>query len=1646
MSKYGIDINLSNENDSRSKIIKAIKSNSVVLEFGSANGSTTAYLKNELHCNVYIIELNEEDFKSAMHFAEAGFCGDAGKLEWVDAFAHISFDYILFADVLEHLYDPLTVLKNAVSLLKENGRVLVSVPNIAHSSIIINLLKNKFEYNETGLLDETHIRFFSYYSLLDLLDSASLSVILEDAVCVDANNTEYKNDYDATLANIEALKNKQFSNVYQFVFEAVKKDYQEKMQFKIEKKISTSSDLVSNASTSHAVIYFDQGDGFNEANTKHYHLNGDLFHQEVELPPMTSRIRFDPQESKENAFCVVKQLEIYSDRGALEYTNLNGVTLGNYNIFLTKDPQMLISVPQNATFVRIEARIINEKNPLLFSLMSQLENFLKESNKNIQNIEENKDKIESLTQEKMHLISELNTLFSSKNDLENSINDLKQQNAQLASSNTELNELNGASLLEVSRLKESNRIFQFKISRLESEIATESRIVEKQTHAIFEFENNYFSKDSLITELANQLDYAKFQLSNREKEYNALIGSRSWMMTKPYRVLGRFLSKLMTSQLNTNVPQTPPSMIENEQANSVSEIIFPNSGVVPYEFASSKTKNNDLLSNYPMSTYDSEYQDNIDFSKYQSDIKAIALYLPQFHQIPENDKWWGEGFTEWSNTKKAKQKFRGHYQPRVPHQDFGYYALDDIRVMEKQAKLARQHGIYGFCFYHYWFSGKRLLEKPVDLLLKNPHIDINFCLCWANENWSRTWDGASQDILMEQEYNYDDPDSYIDDIKPYLDDVRYIRVDGKPVILVYNASEIKHTAWVFEKWRMRAREIGIGEILIWACEVFLRTAEYLNLTDMVDAAVEFPPHSVWFPEEAQVNGFGESYYNATVWDYKKIVEMMKHKIQETLNNDVPVDCDEKSISPLAHYKTAMLAWDNSARRREGWACFSNNYSLKSFYDWCHSIANYTKKSFESDHRFMFINAWNEWAEGTYLEPEEKYGYANVNTFSKALFDLPFYENGLNGRKVSPYKDRRIIYVSHDALLHGAQLLSLNIIRQLCEVFRYDVYVIVKSGGDLLDKFRVYSKDLICLDADEQPVLDLNTWIKNTGATKAICNTVVTGDILKVLSDCDVTCISLIHEMEKVIHQYSCEEKLNHIINHAKNIVFASVYVKDSVEKVGIIPDHKSVIYPQGIYNVNTNFKSKAVCHAELCEKYGLQTDCKIVVNVGYADYRKGVDLFASCAVDVCSKLSDCVFVWVGKLALDMQEKVNMIITDTPAEGRVIFTGFQNDPYLFLIAADIFLLTSREDPFPSVVLEAMNVALPVVAFEGGGGYVDIVLHDKTGILVPMEQVDALSSQVYRLLVDDNLRGALGRAANQLVNEQANFTKYVHVLLSLLDEDCKTVSVIIPNYNYAKYLPERIESVLCQTYPIYEIIILDDASTDDSLSVIKAYKSKFPLSIHLLLNDKNSGNVFSQWERGLNYASGDYIWIAEADDLAEPDFLESLMNVMEKDDEIAMAYTQSKMIDKDGVILEDNYLSYTNDIDAEKYKCDYIADGCDEIKERLSVKNTIPNVSAVVFKNNKCFADILSDARQYKVAGDWRFYVDVLKSGGKLFFCADSLNHHRRHDKGVTNTLDAERHFGEICECQQYVADNWFDGVLQASALRYREVVKSYLLGD
>lgn len=351
------------------------------------------------------------------------------------------------------------------------------------------------------------------------------------------------------------------------------------------------------------------------------------------------------------------------------------------------------------------------------------------------------------------------------------------------------------------------------------------------------------------------------------------------------------------------------------------------------------------------------------FAPPSSDLKLIAFYLPQFHPIPENDAWWGKGFTEWANVTRAVPQFVGHYQPHLPG-ELGFYDLRLIDVQRRQIELARQYGIHGFCYHYYWFSGKKLLERPLQQLLANPDLDFPFCLCWANENWTRRWDGLHDDILIAQKHLPEDDEDFIRDIEPALRDPRYIRINGRPLLIVYRPSQLVNAKRTASTWRAHCQRAGLGN-------PYLVMAQTFGDADPrpygFDAAVEFPPHNVmWQSINAELE-FLNANYEGTVIDYAAVV----------------ASAEASKEAPYRVFRTVFPGWDNEARKPGRGYVFARSTPVL-YRRWLDSAIRRTDARADEADRLVFINAWNEWAEGAHLEPDRKFGYAYLQATADAL--------------------------------------------------------------------------------------------------------------------------------------------------------------------------------------------------------------------------------------------------------------------------------------------------------------------------------------------------------------------------------------------------------------------------------------------------------------------------------------------------------------------------------------------------------------------------------------------------------------------------------------------------------------------------------------
>jgi lipopolysaccharide biosynthesis protein len=367
--------------------------------------------------------------------------------------------------------------------------------------------------------------------------------------------------------------------------------------------------------------------------------------------------------------------------------------------------------------------------------------------------------------------------------------------------------------------------------------------------------------------------------------------------------------------------------------------------------------------------------------------RLLAFVLPQFHRIPENDEWWGEGFTEWTNVRKATPQFAGHYQPRVPAEG-RYYDLLDHRVHDWQAALAKEHGVYGFCYYHYWFRGKQLLEKPIELLLRRGEPDMPFCLAWANEPWTRAWDGGEHQILMPQSYG-DEADwrRHFDYLLRVFRDTRYIRVDGRPMLLIYRSASIESLEPMLALWRELAREAGLAGLHI---VQMLTGFDRDPRAHLFEAFAEFEPmytirhhRPYWLRKQekwrkrmlvAAKRVLGRWFGPPYSYDYRDIWRLIS----------------ARQLPPRT-YPGIFVDWDNSPRRGPERGMIMRNFDPEWF---SRGVRAQLSKAKHAGAEFVFINAWNEWAEGAYLEPDEQRGLLFLKAIRQSIEEeLAILESG-----------------------------------------------------------------------------------------------------------------------------------------------------------------------------------------------------------------------------------------------------------------------------------------------------------------------------------------------------------------------------------------------------------------------------------------------------------------------------------------------------------------------------------------------------------------------------------------------------------------------------------------------------------------------------
>lgn len=364
--------------------------------------------------------------------------------------------------------------------------------------------------------------------------------------------------------------------------------------------------------------------------------------------------------------------------------------------------------------------------------------------------------------------------------------------------------------------------------------------------------------------------------------------------------------------------------------------------------------------------------------------RVIAINLPQFHPFKENDEWWGKGFTEWTNVTKARPRFKGHYQPHLPT-DTGFYDLRLPEARQMQADMAKKYGIYGFCYYHYWFNGKRLMNRPIDDILSSKEPDFPFMLCWANENWTRCWDGGNDRIIMKQEYSKEDDIAHMKWLcENVFCDSRYIKIDEKPVFAIYNKETFPNIRETIKTWRDVAKKILNTDIYIIYAEHTTTLYGKDPLEYDFDASMDFQPIAVRRIQTPKYKHLKDFVNNNRILRRINRLRNYVNRLPDIWNYEELVHYHTSHPMPtIKRFPCVSPGFDNSPRRQNStFYCFPN--STPTLYgEW---LSYYIKNfmPFTPNENLIFINAWNEWAEGNHLEPDQKWGTAYLEETKKAI--------------------------------------------------------------------------------------------------------------------------------------------------------------------------------------------------------------------------------------------------------------------------------------------------------------------------------------------------------------------------------------------------------------------------------------------------------------------------------------------------------------------------------------------------------------------------------------------------------------------------------------------------------------------------------------
>lgn len=863
----------------------------------------------------------------------------------------------------------------------------------------------------------------------------------------------------------------------------------------------------------------------------------------------------------------------------------------------------------------------------------------------------------------------------------------------------------------------------------------------------------------------------------------------------------------------------------------------------------------------------------------KSDVKLIAYYLPQFHPIPENDKWWGKGFTEWRNVTRAYPHFEGHYQPRIPG-ELGYYDLRVTDVMRRQVELAKLHGISAFCFHFYWFGGKTLLETPVKNYLENTDLDLPFCFCWANENWSRRWDGSENEVLMAQSHSPKDDIAFLEYLDKYFRDPRYLKIDGRPVLTVYRPSLFPDATATIERWRATAKRLGYPDLYLIATNSFA-FADYKNLG--FDALSEFPPHHV---RAGNIQSQFEQSKFRTGWRVRSYAEIV-----ETEKTREPV--------PGIVHPGIMTSWDNSARRpANGEIIHGATPAL--FKEWLKQCFSRAQQNPENE-RLVFINAWNEWAEGTYLEPDKRYGYAYLDACSSTIREhvhqLPNLGEVRSGSLEWNPDARTVLLCSHHAgkQVFGGERSFLDVARAL-NASGFNVVVTLQEAANsaYIEALGKYAQEIRVFPykqwtADAQASLEsvplFLAVIDDIRPDLVYVNTIVVTAPLAAAKLRGVP--SIVHAREIILHDEELERQIGQsgadIVKQVARSCSHIIANSEATAKCFRTDGHTTTI--PNIVDVTEYDMPNELSDGLV--RFGLISSN--LPKKGLADF---IELAKLCEESVPSAR----FLIIGPLSRPIVRQYLASPETVPA--NVEFVEYQPSSQDALKLVNVVVNFSHfQESFGRTVLEGMAASRPTIVYDWGA-LPELIDEEVTGFIIPFGQPRAAVEYV-KMLAEPAVLAKMSEAAKRKAVASFDFPQFQQRIKQLAESviadaevddrpyaevrderlaahQGKAIDIVVCVHNALDDVKACLDSVIEHIGENHRIILVDDGSAVET----KAYLEEFAASnaITTLHRNEEAQGYTKSANIGARASTADLFILLNSDTIVTPFWAEKMVDAV------------------------------------------------------------------------------------------------------------------------------------------------------------------------